>query len=52
MAGMHMIAQGTDGLSRGSLLEGVLAGKDMLFFIYLSLTAIQEYPKVVNFVQA
>ena len=32
-AGMIMIAQGTNGLSRGTLLEGVLAGKDMLAFI-------------------
>ena len=30
VAGTRMIAQGTDGLSRGVLLEGVLSGKDML----------------------
>jgi hypothetical protein len=47
-----MIAQGMDGLSRGSLLEGVLARKDMLSFVNLSITAIQQYPKVVDFVQA
>jgi hypothetical protein len=26
-----MIAQGTDGLSRGLMLEGVVQGKDMLW---------------------
>lgn len=30
VAGKRMIAQGTDGLSRGLLLEGVLSGQDML----------------------
>ncbi len=47
-----MIAQGTDGLSRGSFLEGVLAGKDMLSFVDLSLPAIQRYPKVLDFIQS
>jgi hypothetical protein len=28
--GKRMIAQGTDGCSRGSLMEGVMAGEDML----------------------
>ena len=32
VAGTRMIAQGTDGLSRGSFLEGVVAGQDMLSF--------------------
>ncbi len=41
VAGTQMIAQGTDGLSRGSFLERVLAGKDMLSFVDLSLSAIQ-----------
>jgi hypothetical protein len=47
-----MIAQGTDGFSRGSFLEGVLAGKDMLSFVDLSLPAIQQYPKVLDFIQS
>jgi hypothetical protein len=46
-----MIAQGTDGLSRGSFLEGVLDGKDMLFLVDLSLPAIWQYPKVSDFIQ-
>jgi hypothetical protein len=41
VAGTQMIAQGTDGFSRGSFLEGVLAGRDMLAFVDVSLPAIQ-----------
>jgi hypothetical protein len=33
LAGTQMIAQGTDGLSRGTFLEGVLAGNNMLLFV-------------------
>jgi len=33
VAGTRMISQGTDGLSRGMLLEGVLTGKSMLGYI-------------------
>jgi hypothetical protein len=47
-----MIAQGTDDLSRRSFLEGVLAGKDMLSFVDLSLPAIQRYPKALDFKQS
>jgi hypothetical protein len=32
----RMIAQGTDGCSSGSLMEGVMAGADMLTFVDLS----------------
>ncbi len=35
VAGTRMIAQGTDGLSRGILLEGVVRGEDMLSFVDL-----------------
>ncbi len=35
-AGNRMITQGTDGLSRGIFLEGVVRGKDMLAFVDLS----------------
>jgi len=30
VSGKRMIAQGTDGVSRGFLMEGVMAGDDML----------------------
>ena len=36
-----MIAQGSDGLSRGNMLEGVISGMDMLGFIPLNKSAIE-----------
>ena len=36
ISGKKMIAQGTDGCLRGSLMEGVMAGVDMLTFVDLS----------------
>ncbi|KAL7575644.1 hypothetical protein ACA910_011468 [Epithemia clementina (nom. ined.)] len=45
VAGTQMIAQGTDGLSRGALLNGVLSGLDMLQFVPLNWTA----EKLANF---
>ena len=49
VAGTRMIAQGTDGLSRGALLEGVLSGKDMLAYVDLSKTAIERHPPLLEF---
>jgi hypothetical protein len=37
-----MIALGTDGVSRGLLIEGVTTGLDMLLFILLHLTALER----------
>ena len=42
VAGTRMISQGTDGLSRGDMLEGVLKGRDMLSFVPLHLSPIQR----------
>ena len=39
VAGTRMIAQGTDGLSRGDLLEGVMKNNNMLQFVPLHLSA-------------
>ena len=39
IAGTRMIAQGTDGLSRGNLSEGVLTGQNLLSFIPISQSA-------------
>ena len=50
VAGSRMIAQGTDGLSRGSSLEGVLQGDDMLSFVNLAQTAIERHPFLLDFV--
>ena len=52
VAGKRMIAQGTDGLSRGLLLEGVLSGKDMLSYIDLAKTALERQPALVDYVQS
>ncbi len=52
VAGTRMIAQGMDGLSRGLFLEGVLARRDMLAFVDVSLPAIRRHPGVIDFVQS
>ena len=39
----RMIEQGTDGLSRGDLLEGVMKGQSMLDFIPLNESAIERH---------
>jgi hypothetical protein len=44
ISGKRMIAQGTDGVSRGSLVEGVAAGANMLDFVPLHLSAIERHP--------
>ncbi len=43
VAGTQMIAQGTDGLSQGTFLAGVVAGKDMLSFVDLACTAVEHH---------
>ena len=48
VAGTRMIDQGTDGCSRGFLMEGVMAGTDMLYFVDLGKTAIQRHPPAVG----
>jgi hypothetical protein len=52
VAGARMIAQGTNGLSRGTFSEGVVAGKDMLSFMDLSWSAVERHPLIVEFVQS
>ena len=52
VAGTRMISQGTDGLSRGILLEGVNIGEDMLSFVDLARTAIERHPGVLDFVRS
>ena len=41
ISGKRMIAQGTDRCLRGSLMEGVMAGEDMLKFVNLSRSAVK-----------
>jgi len=52
VAGTRMIAQGTDGLSRGILLEGVNKGEDMLSFIDLSRSAVERHTRLLEFVRS
>jgi hypothetical protein len=51
VAGKRMIAQGTDGLSRGNTLEGVLRGAPMLSFVPLHLDALDRSPAVYTWLQ-
>ena len=52
VSGDRMIAQGTDGGSRGCLLEGVLSGKPMLDFVELSKTAIERHPPLLDWIRS
>ncbi len=52
ITGTRMIAQGTDGLSRGILLEGVVRGEDMLSFIDIARTALERHPGLLDYVKS
>ncbi len=52
IVGSRMIAQGTDGCSRGSLMEGVMAGQDMLSFIDLARTAVEHHPPILEWIRS
>jgi hypothetical protein len=43
-----MIQQGTDGISRGNLLEGVMTGRKMISFVPISLGAVERSPKLLQ----
>jgi hypothetical protein len=47
-----MISQGTDGLSQGDMLTGVMGGADMLTFIPLALTVIERQPELIEWVDS
>ena len=47
-----MIAQGTDGCSRGSLMEGVMAGFDMLSFVDLARTALERCGTLIDWLRS
>ncbi|KAL7570896.1 hypothetical protein ACA910_018954 [Epithemia clementina (nom. ined.)] len=49
IAGTRMIEQGTDGLSRGDLMHGVLAGANMLDFIPLNRSISTRHPDLALF---
>ena len=52
VAGTRMIDQGTDGLSRGNFLEGVMAGNEMTSFLPLHLTAMDRSPILENWIRS
>ena len=49
VAGTRMIAQGMDGLSRGMMCEGVLAGRDMLDYVDIAKSACARQPQLVEY---
>jgi hypothetical protein len=51
ISGKRMIAQGMDGCSRGSLMEGVMAGEDMLTFVDLALPVTERHPPLLDWVR-
>lgn len=51
VSGRRMIAQGTDGCSRGSLLGGVMAGANMLDFIDLGRPAHERHPPLLDWIR-
>ncbi len=52
VAGSRMVQQGTDGLSRGDYIEGVMAGASMLSYIPLHLSAIDRHPLLLSWLQS
>jgi hypothetical protein len=46
--GIRMIAQGTDGLSRGDFTEGVMAGQNMLLHVPVHCTALERQPSIYD----
>jgi hypothetical protein len=47
----RMIAQGTDGLSRGDYTSGVMAGDSMLSFVPLHQTAVERAPLLLPWIR-
>lgn len=52
VSGKRMIAQGTDGVSRGFLMEGVMAGDDMLSFVDLGKSALERHPPLLDWIMS
>ena len=51
VSGKRMISQGTDGISRGNLLEGVMTGKDMLSFVPIGQSACERSVSMLNWLR-
>lgn len=50
--GSRLTNQGTDGLSRGDISEGVMASGSMLSFVPLHKSALQHRPKVLGWLKS
>ncbi|GKY90814.1 hypothetical protein MPSEU_000054200 [Mayamaea pseudoterrestris] len=51
-SGKRMIAQGTDGLSRGDLANGVLVGESMLDFVPIHLSPLERSPELERWIRS
>ncbi|CAJ1960068.1 unnamed protein product [Cylindrotheca closterium] len=51
VSGKRMIAQGTDGGSRGDLNQGVMTGENMLSYVPLHLSAVDRSPSVLDWMR-
>jgi hypothetical protein len=52
VAGTRMIAQGTDGMSRGDHGSGVMAGLPMISFVPLNLSALERSKELLPWIQS
>ena len=52
ISGTRMIAQGTDGVSRGFFGGGVMAGEAMTSFIPIHLGAAERHPPILNWIKS
>ena len=52
VAGTRMIAQGTDGVSRGYLGQGVMAGESMVAHIPIHISAVERSPNLVPWIRS
>ena len=52
ISGTRMIAQGTDGVSRGFLGGGVMDGQSMTSFIPIHLGAVERHPLLVDWIKS
>ena len=51
-AGTRLIAQGSDGLSRGATNEGIMNGADFMSFIPLHLNPLQRSPSLIYWIRS
>ena len=52
VAGTRMIAQGTDGISRGDMYEGVMKGDSMLSHVPLAYSAVDRSPQLKKWINS